>query len=238
MKQLLVAFMALLFLSSCSWRTIKGNGNVVTQTRSESDFLKVKSAGSFDLYVSQGNDFSVRIAAEKNLQKYIVTERRGNTLVIKVRRGVSLRPRHAIKVYVTAPVFKAVSIAGSGDITAHDLLRSSEKMVFEIAGSGNIRVADVDAPAIQVKIAGSGNVDLSGQTRHAAYRIAGGGNIRAGRLLAENATVHIAGSGNVWVYASTLLDVHIAGGGDVFYYGAPETINQKIAGSGRISKAQ
>lgn len=230
--------MVLLHLSSCSWRTIKGNGNVVTQTRNESDFQNVKSAGSFNLYVLQGSAFSVRISAEENLQQYILTERRGNTLVIKVRKGVSLRPRDEMKVYVTAPVYKIVSIAGSGDVTAPNILRSSEKMVFEITGSGNIRMADVDAPEIQVKIAGSGNVELAGQTRQAVYRIAGGGNIRADKLLAENAAVQIAGSGNVWVYASTLLDVHIAGGGDVYYYGAPETIKQQIAGAGRISKAQ
>lgn len=238
MKQVFTALTAVLLLTSCGWRSIKGNGNVVTQSRNGSDFDRVKTAGSFDLFVSQGSAFSVRVEAEENLQPYIETERKRNTLVIKLRRGVNLRPRAAIKVYVTAPVFRELSIAGSGDIIAESALSSEAPMVFEIAGSGNIRATAVDAPSIKVKIAGSGDAEISGQTREAAYRIAGGGNIRAGKLLAENAEVRIAGSGNVWVFASTLLDVHIAAGGDVHYYGNPETINQKIAGSGSLHKAE
>lgn len=237
MKQIVAALAVLLLCTSCGWRTIKGNGNVVTQTRNEVGFKDVKTAGNFDLYLLQGNDFLVRVEAEENLQQYIVAERNGNTLMIKVRNGVLLRPQKDMKVFVTAPVFDAIRIAGSGDVIAETPLASGEKMAFEIAGSGNIRVQDLDVPELQVKIAGSGDAELAGQTRLASYRIAGNGNIRAGRLLAEQARVHIAGSGNVWVYASMLLDVHIAGGGDVQYYGNPDKINQKVAGSGRVIKA-
>ncbi|HMO33402.1 MAG TPA: head GIN domain-containing protein [Lacibacter sp.] len=224
------------FLTSCGWRNVKGNGNLTPEGRNHTDFRSVKTAGAFDLEVKQGSSFAVTVEAEENLLRYIETRVDKGVLRIYVRKGVRLRPREDMKVYVTAPLFRELSIAGSGNITSVTTIVSTESLAFTITGSGDINIPSVDAPELRVKIAGSGNVRMSGQTRKAEYRIAGGGDIRCSQLLAEEAAVHIAGSGNAWVFASELLDVHIAGSGDVHYYGNPVTVKQKIAGSGRLLK--
>lgn len=225
---------SLLFLSSCGWRTVRGDGDLTTIKRSHQDFKGVKTAGAFDLYVTQGTTYEVKIEAEENLLKYIVTEVNDNVLVVKVKKGINLRPRKDIKLFVTAPVFRELSIAGSGNIVADDDLRSNETVSFSIAGSGDISVSSIHAPRVKVKIAGSGNVTMNGETRTAEYRIAGSGDIKCADLKAENAEVHIAGSGGVWLYASQSLDVHISGGGDVYYKGNPVNVKKHIAGSGNL----
>jgi len=220
--------------TSCGWRTVRGNGDLTTDDRSHTDFKGVKTAGAFDLYVTQGSSYDVKIEAEENLMEYIVTEVNDHVLVVKVKSGINLRPRKDIKIFVTAPAFRQLSIAGSGDIVAEEELRSDATVSFSIAGSGDISVRSVYAPGVKVKIAGSGNVKISGETRSAEYRIAGSGDIKCPDLKAENAEVHIAGSGGVWLFASQSLDVHIAGGGDVYYKGNPLNVKKKIAGSGNL----
>ena len=235
-------FAALLLLtlvftfSACGWRNVKGNGNVITSNRNEGRFDGVKTAGSFDLYVSQGDDYTIRIEAEENLMKYITTEVENGELKVRVKRGVNLRPRQDMKVFVTAPRFKELGIAGSGNIIAETNLSSDSPMEFSISGSGDIRASAVDAPKITVRIAGSGNASLAGNTRDAVYRIAGSGDIKCRELKTENTEVHIAGGGNVWSFCSQNLDVHIAGSGDVHYAGNPVNVKQKIAGSGNMIK--
>ncbi|MBS4064469.1 MAG: DUF2807 domain-containing protein [Chitinophagaceae bacterium] len=228
--------MVLLTVSSCRWRSVRGNGNVITSNRNEGSFNGVKTAGSFDLYVTQGEGYTVRIEAEENLMKYITTEVENGELKVRVRRGVNLRPKHDMKVFVTAPRFRELGIAGSGNIVAETALKSDEAVEFSIAGSGDIRVSEVDAPKITVRISGSGNASLAGNTRDAVYRIAGSGDIKCRELKTENTEVHIAGGGNVWSYCSQNLDVHIAGSGDVHYAGNPVNVKQKIAGSGNMIK--
>lgn len=222
--------------ASCGWRSVRGNGNVVTENRNETNFDGVKTAGSFDLYITQGATYSVRIEAEENLLKYIITRVEGGELKVKVQNGVNLRPRRDMKVFVTAPVYKALGIAGSGNIVSESAIKSSNDMQFSIAGSGDIRIGDFDAPRLKVNISGSGSAAVAGTTRDAEFRIAGSGDIKCRELKAENTEVHIAGSGNVWTYCSQNLDVHIAGGGDVHYLGNPVNVKQKIAGSGSLIK--
>lgn len=232
------AFLAIVLFTatSCGWRSVRGNGNVISENRNEASFNGVKTAGSFDLYVTQGETTSIRIEAEENLLKYITTEVEDGVLKVRVRRGVNLRPRKDMKVFVTAPNFKQLGIAGSGNIIAESDIKSSDNMEFSIAGSGDVRVSTIDAPKITVRISGSGSATIAGSTRDAEFRIAGSGDIKCKELKAENTEVHIAGSGNVWTYCSQNLDVHIAGGGDVHYLGNPVNVKQKIAGSGNMIK--
>ena len=232
----LLSAIVLLTTSSCGWRSVRGNGNVITSNRNEGSFDGVKTAGSFDLYVTQGDTYSVRIEAEENLMKYIITEVSNGELKVKVRNGVNLRPKRDMKVFVTAPRFKELGIAGSGNITAESALKSDQRMEFSISGSGDIRISEVDAPKITVRISGSGNASMGGATRDAEYRIAGSGDIKCRELKTENTEVHIAGGGNVWSYCSQNLDVHIAGSGDVHYAGNPVNVKQRIAGSGSLIK--
>lgn len=232
------AFLAFVLFTatSCGWRSVRGNGNVISENRNEASFNGVKTAGSFDLYVTQGETTTIRIEAEGNLLKYITTEVEDGVLKVRVRRGVNLRPRKDMKVFVTAPNFKQLGIAGSGNIIAESDIKSSDNMEFSIAGSGDVRVSTIDAPKITVRISGSGSATIAGSTRDAEFRIAGSGDIKCKELKAENTEVHIAGSGNVWTYCSQNLDVHIAGGGDVHYLGNPVNVKQKIAGSGNMIK--
>ncbi len=221
---------------SCGWKTVRGNGNITSSSRSEGSFTSVKSAGPFDVYFKQADENTVKIEADENLLKFIITEVENGVLKIKTRNGININPTADIKVYVTAPSYKELSIAGSGNIVSEGKIVLTNGIVLRIAGSGDIRMSEADAPKIEVHIAGSGKAMAAGTTRDAEIHIAGSGDVEFRDLKAENAEVHIAGSGNVWVFASMKLDVHVAGGGDIHYFGNPADIKQKIAGSGNLIK--
>ena len=76
MKKILVFLIAaLVFFSSCRFVTgqrVRGNGNVRTESRSPGNFKSVASHGSFDVFVSSGEQ-SLKIEAEENLLPYIET---------------------------------------------------------------------------------------------------------------------------------------------------------------------
>ncbi len=232
----LLLFMLSFIVTSCGWRSVRGNGNITTSSRSEGSFKSVKAAGSYDVYFSQGNENEIRIEADENIMKYIITTVENGVLRIKTRSGINLRPSQDIKVYVKAPKFEEVSLAGSGNMIAEGKIISTGKIKLSIAGSGDIKIAEVDAPRVEVHIAGSGKAQGGGTTRDVEIHVAGSGDVEMKELKAENAEVHIAGSGNVWIYASMKLDVRVAGGGDIHYYGNPSDVKSKMAGSGNLIK--
>lgn len=196
-------------------------------------FREVDLSGGMNLFVSQGPDYSIRIEAESNLMQYIEVERDGAELEIGVKDGYNLKPTTGIKVYVTAPSFDGLSIAGSGSIRSETKI-SGNDIDLSISGSGSM-LLDVQSPKISTDISGSGSVLLSGATRSFDASINGSGDVKAFNLLSETAEVDINGGGNVEVAASRELDVEISGSGDVVYRGNPSVKTSKH-GSGSVRK--
>ena len=241
-KMIYGAFLLLIssgiLLSSCSTRRVKGNGDIVKQERKESSFNAVKVSGAFDVYFSQSDEQEIQIEADENLMRYIETNVEDGVLRIRTKNGVNLRPTQDMKVYVKAPKYRSVSIAGSGNLVAETNINLNEKIRLSIAGSGDIKLQELNAPQVDVNISGSGTAQGHGSTRDIDIDVAGSGDVKMGELKAENAKISIAGSGNVWVFASMKLEVKVAGGGDIHYYGNPADIKSKLAGSGNLIKEE
>ncbi len=211
---------------------ISGNGNIRTEKRNTGDFKSVKTSGSIDVEINNGDTYSVSAEDDDNILPYIVTEVNDGTLDIHYRNNTSVTNDHA-KVYITAPSLDRVIISGSADVDIRDVLKNSQKIEVSISGSGDIKGA-VDAPAISADINGSGNVDLKGRTKDFDGNISGSGDLNCGHLQSENATVTVSGSGNVHVFASVHLKASTFGSGDIYYGGNPQNPEIHTAGSGSV----
>ena len=239
MKKLFVFLIgALVFFSSCRFVTgqrIRGNGNVRTETRSPGNFKSVASHGSFDVFISSGEQ-AVKIEAEDNLLPYIETYVEGYTLHVETKDNYWLRPGRKVKIFVSSPDYESIRSYGSGDIIGESKITNSSKLELGVNGSANIKM-DINAPEINTETNGSGDIFLKGETKSFEGEIHGSGNIKALDLRSNDATIKIYGSGDADVFVNGKLDVHVAGSGDVNYKGNAQ-ISSSIAGSGRVKKVE
>ena len=228
--------LSVVLLFSCHMsmnKTLEGNAHIKKETRDVSGFTGISVAGPFKVTVQQGDNYIVSLEADENLLPYIEIEHDGNTLRIKERKGYNLRGTRGLSVTVHMPEIDFLSLAGSGSIDAPSMIKNSDAIRIDLAGSGHIS-AIVETPKVSVDIAGSGNTALAGQTRDMNITIGGSGDCVAEQLKSENCNVSIGGSGTVKVYASTSLDANIGGSGNVYYAGEPNNIKKSIAGSGKV----
>lgn len=246
---LLVLTAALLIMAGCgkSAIRIKGNGNVVSETRALASFNMIENEGAFDVYIIQDSVSEVTIEAESNLIGYIRTEVQGNTLSVYTKEN--LKTHYMIKLYIHTPDVNSVRLSGSGLIDLGSVF--TENLEVILSGSGDIR-GSVNADYVRVgingsgtanmglmcnelhtSISGSGDMYFSGQAVMAYFNISGSGSIRSYELQLENCYADISGSGDMFVNVSGLLDVKISGSGSVHYIGYPE-IYTNISGSGSV----
>lgn len=211
---------------------VKGNGNIVTKERTTSNYDKIAVAGSFDVTLVSGTEGKLTIEIESNLDEYLVTEVKNGTLKIKWEKGVRITSKKAIKITVPFKEIDGVILAGSGDITTKNTIIADD-LELKVAGSGDLNL-DVKATNIESAIAGSGNMKLSGSANYLKSRIAGSGDIEGYNLKVTNADFRISGSGTIEVTVSGHLDARISGSGDVYYKGKPTT-DVKVSGSGSVS---
>lgn len=226
---------ATIILAGCNvgGKYVTGNGNVKSETRNISGFTGVKSSGSIDVTIIQGNDFSVSVENDENLIPLIVTEVRDGILVIHYKDDYNINDDHS-SVTVTAPAINKVAVSGSSDIKTTGTLKSDKEISFAISGSGDI-TANVDAPSIKFSGSGSGDISLEGRTKDFECRMSGSGNIKCANLKAENVDLSISGSADGKVFASVSLKARVSGSGDVTYYGNPQNPEIKVAGSGSVT---
>lgn len=218
-----------------SWwssKKVRGNGNVITKTRTIDKFDRVSVGGSFNVVLVQGKEGKVTIEGEENIIPYLETFVKNDKLKIKFKDNTNIRTTKKLTVTVAFEDVEGISLGGSGNVEVTSEIKG-EDVDFNIGGSGNIR-AKVATKNAKASIGGSGNIKLEGTTTNFKASIAGSGNIKAYDLRAENLKASIAGSGDVHIYATKKIKASVVGSGSVYYKGNPKYIDTKSVGSGDV----
>ena len=196
-------------LSHAGWgASVKGSGNKASEERTTGDFHALSSKGSIDVIFTPGAT-SVRLEGDDNILELIETEVREGVLVISSRGSFSTRT--GLTAYISAPTLDGIRVQGSGDVSGEGLRGES----------------------LQVSVAGSGDVTLSGGVQSLDVSVKGSGDVDLGALESVDAKVSIMGSGDVDVHVTGSLDASVMGSGDIIYSGGP-VVKQKVMGSGDI----
>lgn len=190
-------------------------GEVITETREVEGFSKVVLKGCGNILVNQGEEEGLEIEAQEGAMEYITSEVKDNTLYLEYNRTFlnHLCGLLSTDINYTLGIkdFNGVTIEGSGSVVAKDIITD----------------------ALDIKVEGSGNFEMTGTSTTQTIKIIGSGKYLAKDLVSQTTEIDIAGSGRIEVNVKDELDVDIAGSGNVYYIGQPK-INQSIAGSGKI----
>ena len=216
-------------LHGSGFETVKGSGDLISETRQVSDFESIKLEGQGKVIVTRGKTQSLVIRADDNIIPHIETIVRNRKLIIS-HGNINLRPT-TLNFIITLSDLKGTSIAGSGEIIGNSRF-VSESIYAEISGSGSINL-EVETARLESEISGSGSIYLAGLVDHHLARITGSGRIHAFDMLANSAAVSITGSGDCLLTVSDHLKAKITGSGDAIYRGHPR-IDKNITGSGEV----
>lgn len=240
MNKSIILIAALMFAttSHAQWwgsEKVKGNGKMTTETRTTGDYDGIKCAGSMDYILVAGTEGKIKLEGEENLLKHIVTEIKGGNLIVKVEKGINLKPSFNKTIKITIPFkdISSVSLAGSGDVWNEDVITADDFDV-SLAGSGDM-IINVQASSVEGSLAGSGDITLKGKTDRLEVKLAGSGDIHGFGLQSNHTSASIAGSGDIEIVSNESLKARVSGSGDIEYKGNPSKEDTKVSGSGSIS---
>jgi hypothetical protein len=213
---------------------VTGSGHPATETRSVAEFRAIALAGSMDLEVRQGPQQLVQVQADDNLLPLLETVVDGGRLQVRWKTGTSLSTRSPVRVNVMLPRLAAVEATGSGDIRLASF--ETPALQLTLSGSGDAQLQGLSTEDLGIHISGSGDVAGSGKATRLKVAISGSGDVRLAELAADEVSVSIAGSGDASVNARKSLEVSVAGSGDVSYSGNPAQVRSSVAGSGSVTR--
>jgi hypothetical protein len=214
--------------------TVRGSGNVVTESRDVSGFNAVSLGGEGMLTITVGEEEALSVTADDNFLEYIETKVKDGRLSIGRTREawrMDFRPSAPIKYELTVLELGAVAVGGAASVRADAL--SAEDFNIAVNGSADIVIGTLETETLSVAISGCGDVSLAGRADVVSIAISGSGVFRGGELAARSASCAISGSGDVTVWAEEELEVGVSGSGTVSYYGEP-SVREDISGSGSV----
>ena len=228
-----------LALSSCyidGWdHGISGNGNVVEETRDVSGFSGVHVSTGIDVYLSEGKDFEVRVEADENLMEVILTELKGDMLVIKTDR-VNIRRAKAKRVHVILPELSELKISSAGDCVGTALL-TCDDLRLGISSAGDLDL-EVKANRIYLDISSSGDARISGETDELDISLSSAGDLHAFDLIAKKVEVDVSSAGDARVHATEEISMNASSAGNIYYRGDAKVVHSRSSSAGDIIKKE
>jgi hypothetical protein len=220
------------------WGTkIKGNGNVVEQTRELTSYDEISISGNSNVILVRGSEGEITLKAEENLLDHIEVSVKNDMLKIKNKGRIELIPSKGKNILITIPIHQVskLSLNGSGEVEGNNLTLHGNKIKLQVNGSGDMEV-NVKTADVRAAINGSGDINISGETDYFEAIVTGSGDIDGYELFSNICEGKVIGSGDIKFYARQKLDAKIIGSGYIKINESVVKIEKKIVGSGAIKK--
>lgn len=237
MKTLLRNTLLLLFLTgllnSCFVDVVEfGNGELIEENRTIPEFDAIHVAGSMHVYFEYASSPEVLVSCESNLVQYIETAVSNSELFIRTPFNVSIHPTETIEVYVKGPYVDELHLSGSGMIYSSDIIEA-ETLDVKVSGSGKMDLA-FEGDELYSKISGSGDLYVNAYCSYLSSTISGSGRFTVDGAATE-AEYQISGSGKILGYnfPVDVADLKISGSGDAYVH-VNDHLYTDISGSGNV----
>lgn len=213
---------------------IKGDGNLTKEKYDIADFDEIKISCPGNIYYDQKNGTpALKVETDRNILDNLDMIVKDRVLIIKPKKhSINLSPTK-FELHVCSPGLESVKLAADANVYIEDL--TTTDVEIEVAGSGSVKISGkLAAVDLEAEISGSGNICFgTGTVSEAEFAVSGNGIIRAEELEAQKAEAKIAGNGEIRLNAVQKLSTSIAGSGNIYYKGNPQ-IKSNTAGSGRV----
>lgn len=211
---------------------IRGDGNVLKETRKVGSFTGIDVSGAFKIVIKQGATEEVVVEADANLLPIIRTDVVGSTLRIDTKKSVS-NPT-TMKVYITVKELSDIDVSGAVDIVSEGMLTMNE-LKIDASGASDSDL-ELTVQRLALDCSGASKMKFRGTAGAVEMDLSGASDIYAYDMVAETYNMEISGAGNAQIHATKKLNASVSGAGTVKYKGSPTEINQDVSGAGSIRK--
>lgn len=218
-------------------KTVKASKNYATKSIKVDNFTGLSVTGSPNVtYTQKTGKPKVEIYTSDNIVDLLDIRVEDETLIVGFKKGTNVS-YNKLEVRVSSEALNKISVAGSGDITLANGLKT-DRLRIAVAGSGDINAGNVTvANGLDISIAGSG--DITGSNINCTdlkTSIAGSGDMKMKQVTATNAEVSAAGSGTVTLSGTTQeANYRVSGSGGLYVSDfQTKNVSANVTGSGSI----
>ena len=233
-QSVLVAFVLLILSSACAQTPKKMVVDGAAEDRKLSGFTSINVTNAFDVYISQGTEGAVAVAAiDAAATKNIKTHISGGVLYISFdQKGWGSWKNNKLKAYITIKNLEKLAVSGACNVSFVDPI-TSDRLLVSVSGASDIK-GPVKVNSLKVGASGASNISLSGTATETDFNISGACSIKSLDLVTDNCAVVASGASSVKLTINQSLKANISGASDIRYKGTVNMFNSKTSGASSI----
>jgi hypothetical protein len=251
-----IGFLMVFAVASCDavkdMVVLEGSGNVETITEDFIGFNRLEASHSFQVTITQGDEYSVVINVDEEFVEYLDITKRGNTLDIDLKDEFNYRMLNGVlEASITMPELVLVRLSGASDAMI-DGFDSNVRFEADVSGAssltGNMGAGDIilnlsgasdlsgkyTVDNVDISASGSSRIQLNGSGRDVAVDASGNSNVNLEEFISEDATVDVSGASEVVLNAGGTVDVSASGASEVYQTGDGEFGDVSTSGASEV----
>jgi hypothetical protein len=215
----------------------KSTGEVIKEERQFEDFSTIVLNDNIDLLLIPSNSNTLTVSAGKNIMSKIITETKGDTLVISNNNSCNWVRSYSVPIEVSLPVnhLNEIIYQAIGNINCSDTIFSDSLSINVIEGAGDINIitnsylsrANIHYGTADLKLRG---VCVLSFVYSVSFGLVDNRELKASQIYAITKS-----SNDIYLNAQNILSIEIGNIGNVYYKGNPE-ISLSGSGSGQLLK--
>ncbi|MGZ5264259.1 MAG: DUF4252 domain-containing protein [Kaistella sp.] len=235
--------------SSVVTENISSDG--VTQVRNVGKFTGVSVSNGIKMNFTQGNNQSVVVDTDANLQQYVSTTVENGILVISLKNTNNKKLKfNKLTVTVEAPRLASVKVSSGALLTTLNTV-NEDNFKADISSGANLNAEVIAKNSVDVDISSGSNAKMDidtrnfsinaasgsmstivGKTETAVFKLSSAASCNAQDLMSRTATVSATSGASLKIHATDAVSGTASSGASVRYKGNPGNISGSQTSSG------
>ncbi len=236
LARIAIAVLMALFLSSCAFdmnfgEGKRGNGEIAKENREVyEEFTEVSASEGLDVYVTQGDNFTIEVEADENIINLIGTDIKNGKLRIHAIENIG---RATKRIHVTLPEVTGLYASSGADLLTQNVIRANKISLDASSGAG-IKVALV-ADEVEADTSSGADIKIEGEAILFYADASSGSDIKAKDFKVRTCHADASSGADISVNVSETLIADASSGADISYDGNPD-VQKKKSYSGSVHK--
>ncbi len=213
---------------------IRGNGNVIKETRETQRFEGISASSGINVYLFQSDETKVLIEADENLMECISTKVKNNTLQCSI--DCSITGSNTINIYVSTPSVNNLSASSSASIFGETLI-VTDNLNLKASSSADIKI-ELQANNVNCVASSSADIVLIGSCTNFKAKASSSADIKAKNLNTINADLTASSASDIHISVSEALKASASSASDIVFYGSPDYLSIKESSGSKIKQQQ
>jgi len=235
MKSLFIFLFTILCSQVFAQQTVINDKNATI--RSVTSFSGIKVSGGIDVYLSQGDDYSLAVSAsEDKYRDNIKTEVNNGILVISYNNDHSRwsSGNKKLRAYISFKMLESLEGSGACDFIINGTLNANSLRV-KLSGACDIK-GPVKITNLTLDLSGASTVKINGAAQNLKLTASGASDVKNYDLEAENCVAKISGASDVRITVTNSISASASGASSLYYQGSPDKKDIATSGASTISQ--